>query len=1566
MGVEESHKESPVKRALRAIEDLQARLRLAESSQHEPIAVIGMGCRFPGGADNPEAFWQLLDNGVDAICDIPADRWDLDAYYDPDPDAPGKISIRQGGFLKRIDRFDAKFFGISPREAASMDPQHRLLAEVSWEALEYAGIAPLSLAGSKTGVFIGAGQNDYGQLKLHGGDRERIEVYDGTGNLFCFAPGRIAFLLGLQGPNLAIDTACSSSLVALHQACQSLRMRECGLALAGGVHLIASPEVTIFLSRAHVLAPDGRCKTFDAAADGFSRGEGCGVVVLKRLADARRDGDTILALIRGSAMNHDGASSGITVPNERAQEELIREALQNARVQPEELGYVEAHGTGTSLGDPIEVNALAAALCQGRSQDTPLLIGSVKTNLGHLEAAAGVAGVIKVILSLRHGRIPPHLHFKTPTPHIDWQGMAVEVTAGGRPWPAAAERRRMAGVSAFGFSGTNVHLVLEEAPEEPSARGDSGALQLLVLSAKGDEALRRLALGYEEHLKGHPEQALSDICYTASCGRSHFGSRLAIRAATGDEVRERLAAYRAGRPCPGLYQADEQRDLAEVPAAGVALDLTGSSDHRLAGVAERYVKGETIDWAEIYHGAGARKVALPCYPFLGERHWVETSAHHDRRGEKISPLGERLDLPFSREVRFENTLRQDSPAHLADHCLHGVTVVAAASQVAMILSAAREAFGSDACRIEEMVFSQPLLIPEKGERRVQLIFEPTEEGVTPFRLVSQELGQGKDLPDWITHSTGRVMVAASAEAVDRPQPFDMAGLRAKARRILSGSEFYAGRQGLGYQFGPSFRWAAEICQGAEETLCRLAPAPVARDDGYLLPPGLIDSCFQMVALFGEAAEEEESLLVPVRLGSFHFYRPLPASGVWCVAQRGVSEGASPGSLSGSVRLLDEQGTLLAEASGLELVKVKTTAFLPGRQWPGKGLLYEVRWQPGVVREATVHAAAGGSVPGHWLLFADKAGVAAELSVSLRQRGETAVLVSQTAQYARLADDRYGVNPEDPGDFTRLLREVETPLKGVVFLWGLDVGPTVDEETIGQSERLCGSLAYLVRSLAETAGQRPEALWLITRGGQAVGQGPVASLQAPVWGIGATLGLEHPEFHTRCLDLDPTNSQGQVPLLMQELLHPQAEDRIALRAGTRQVARLERMAAQDAGPFRLNGDASYLITGGFSGLGLRVGQWLGKQGARHLILCGRRAPEEAALAVIERFKERGVEVLLCRADVADPAEVRRMLAEIDSRMPPLAGIIHAAGVLDDALLLRQDLAGFRRVMAPKVRGAWNLHQATLDRRLDFFVCFSSAAALIGVAGQANYGAANAFMDALMHERRRLGLPGLSINWGAWDEIGMAARLSPEVRERIAAHGLRALKPERALELLGNLLQCQAVQACVMDTDWRRYQAHHYPSGASPFFTGLAAGPAIGGRSSAGAALPSELPLPGRKAQLMATVRSQIAATLGQRHPEELEPRQRLFDIGMDSLMAVELKNRLEAGLGITLRSTLVFDYPTLEALVQHLGEILPGAPEVKPAPEPVTPVFDGEIDSLLAELEQVSELELSVKMRGGKR
>lgn len=541
---------------------------------YDAVAIIGLGCRFPG-AENPEAFWKLLATGEDAISEVPSARWNSADFYAPEADIPHKMNTRQGGFLAQVDAFDSGFFGISAREAEHIDPQQRLLLEVAWETFERAGIEPKELAGSATGVFVGISGYDYALLQVK--DARLMDAYAGTGNAHSVAANRLSYTFDLRGPSMAIDTACSSSLVAVHQACQSLRTGECSLALAGGVNLLLTPEPSIVLSQAQMLAPDGRSKTFDAAADGYVRGEGCGLVLLKLLRQALEDGDTVLAVVRGSAVNQDGASNGITAPNGRAQEAVIRQALASAHVSPAQVGYVETHGTGTALGDPIEVQALKTVLMQDRQADQPCLLGAVKTNIGHLEAAAGIAGLIKTVLCLQHQEIPPNLHFQHLNPYIDLSNTPFSIPTEKLPWLSATPR--IASVSAFGFGGTNAHVILEEAPQRqhPSNVSTLFAVSepshaLLTLSAKSADALRQLRMRYQRYLEEQPEISLADLCYTTHIGRTHFAHRTALVARSSRDLAQQLSRISAGN-------TDEAQPLALPSGAKTVFLFSGQGSH---------------------------------------------------------------------------------------------------------------------------------------------------------------------------------------------------------------------------------------------------------------------------------------------------------------------------------------------------------------------------------------------------------------------------------------------------------------------------------------------------------------------------------------------------------------------------------------------------------------------------------------------------------------------------------------------------------------------------------------------------------------------------------------------------------------------------------------------------------------------------------------------------------------------------------------------------------------------------------------------------------------------------
>lgn len=602
--------DSPTKRALLAIQQLQAKLEALEAEKYQPIALIGMGCRFPG-ADTPAEFWRLLEAGKDAVTEIPIDRWNLDQFYSPDPDEPGKMYVQHGGFLPNLHDFDASLFRIAPREVSSLDPQQRLLLEVTWEALEHAGISPNDLNGQPVGVFVGICGIDYWHQLLQR-DPSEIDAYLTTGNTHSTASGRLSHLLGSTGPSLSIDAACASSLVAVHLACQSLRQRECDLAIVGGVNRILSPETMINFCKAKMLSTSGRCKSFDASADGFVRSEGCGVVILKRLPDALSDRDAIQGVILGSATNHDGRSGGLTVPNGLAQQAVIRQTLSQSRLNPDQISYIEAHGTGTVLGDSIELEALSSVF---GDRSTPLWIGSVKTNIGHSEAAAGMAGLIKVALALQHQTLPPHLHLHQPTLHLD--GTCLKVPTEPIAWN---NPRRTAGISAFGFNGVNAHLIVTE-PERPQpAKQVEFPLHLLTLSGRTELALKQLIDRYIHFLRQHPNLPIADFCWTANTGRSPLAYRLAV---ITDSLPDLLAKLE--QPGAEVYQGRSQS--ASLPPVQIhfaasarsldssAIVVSPQDQTRLPQIAEWFVKGHDLQWHDRDRCYFQQKVALPTYPF---------------------------------------------------------------------------------------------------------------------------------------------------------------------------------------------------------------------------------------------------------------------------------------------------------------------------------------------------------------------------------------------------------------------------------------------------------------------------------------------------------------------------------------------------------------------------------------------------------------------------------------------------------------------------------------------------------------------------------------------------------------------------------------------------------------------------------------------------------------------------------------------------------------------------------------------------------------------------------------
>jgi acyl transferase domain-containing protein len=1542
---------SAEQQALVALRRLRARVDELEAARSEPIAIVGIGCRFPGG-DGPDAYWALLRDGVDAVSEVPPDRWDIDAYYDPDPDAPGKMNTRFGAFVAGIDRFDPQFFGISPREATSLDPQQRLMLETAWEALEHAGIDPASLVGSDTGVFAGSSTHDYGFLHIRYGDPSAFDAYFGTGNAPNAISGRLSYVLGLQGPSVAIDTACSSSLVAVHLASQSLRAGECRIALAGGVNVILVPELTINFSRARMLAPNGRCKTFDAAADGYVRGEGAGIVVLKRLSHARADGDRILAILRGSAVNQDGRSGGFTAPNELAQQAVIRRALSLARLQPLDISYVEAHGTGTSLGDPIEVQALAAVLGPGRNADQPLYLGSAKTNFGHLEAAAGVAGLIKVTLALQHQALPAHLHFTRPNPYAPLAEIPAVVPTTTIPWPASGSGPRRAGVSSFGFTGTNAHLVVEEAPPlEPIPAGDR-PLRVVTVSGRSEEAMRASAARLAAFLASEtPCPSLADVALTTTAGRSHFAHRAAIVVSSLEEAREALEAVGRG----GTSARAEIGRVGSATRPEVAFLFTGQGA-QYAGMGRRLYETEPAFRRTLDRCAELLGPSLSA-PLLAVMHGPAEAAETTLDATEFTQ-----PALFALEYAIAELWRSwgIEPAVVIGHsvgeyaaaCVAGIfnledglRLIAARARLMQQLpgGGAMAAVLAGRARVAEAIGGRRTvsIAAENGPMNTvisgpaaevdAIVAELARAGIEARRLtvshafhsalIDPMLAEFERIAASVTWHPPRIPIASNLTGtlVHGTEMGTPAYWRRHAREAV---RFEAG---IGAVRAQGIRLFLEV--GPTPTLTSLARRCVPEDDGC-----------EWLASLQRGRDDWQVLL--------HAVARLYVRGAtpdWS----GVGRGA------GGRRVALPTYPFQRERYWVDLPNIARAALgAPASSTGDWGAwLHRLSWPAVPVASAAAELPAG-----RWLIFGAAGGLGEALARGLGASGRRAVLVQEGREYSRTGD-RFSIDPASRAHLERLWADLgpeDVPAQ-VVHLWSLDVDAGAASPTAAAMPP-CASLLHLAQVMAVADGSRRQ-VWIVTRGAQAAGSlHRVSVAQSAVWGLARTLMIEYPAVGWRCIDLDPAATGIEDEVLRREFHSLDAESQIAFRQDRRLAARLLPAPPHAVAHLTLRADRSYLVTGAFGALGIRVARWLADRGARHLVLVGRRgAPDEARPALAD-LESRGVRVTAIKADVSEAADVARMLAAVDGGAP-LAGVVHAAGVLDDGVVAQQQWSRFAGVLAPKVDGAWWLHRDTADLPLDFFVLFSSAVAMLGSAGQANYAAANACLDALAQDRRAQGLPALSINWGPWSDGGMAASLDARSRDRLMRQGWRQITPERGLAALEHLIATGTTQAGVLPVEWDVA----LPAGeAVGIFAALGGLGATNARQSAAAAsltmsdlaeMPADRQHDAVEAHVTWHLRRVLAVAV-------LDPETPLGQLGLDSLMALEVRNALDRELGISLPVVSLIDGSSARAVsaaVLALARRL--MPDVGIAPAAGLPIEAAAARALLERVGDLSETEI---------
>jgi acyl transferase domain-containing protein/acyl-CoA synthetase (AMP-forming)/AMP-acid ligase II/pimeloyl-ACP methyl ester carboxylesterase len=1509
------------------------------------IAIVGMSCRFPG-ANNPVEFWELLREGKDTISQVKVNRWQGQEW---------------GGFLEKVDEFDPQFFGISPREAQRMDPQQRLLLEVSWEALESAGIAPDKLAGSSTGVFMGMSSSDYSQLQFHYGIP--VDAYAGTGNAHSIAANRISYFFDFKGPSLAVDTACSSSLVAVHLACQSLQSGECDRALVGGVNLMLSPELHQTFSQAGMMAADGRCKTFDADADGYVRGEGCGVIVLKGLEDAIAEGDNILAVIKGSAIAQDGRSNGLTAPNGLSQQAVIRQALANAGVEPKDISYIEAHGTGTSLGDPIEVNSLKNVLMENRNLSETCYVGSVKTNIGHLEAAAGVAGLIKTVLCLVNQEIPPHLHLKQLNPHIDLENTPIAIPTQPQAW-IKEDGLRLAGVSSFGFGGTNAHVVVEEFTGNWESgvgnRLDRSLIKerfqhIFTISVKTEKALTDLAESYVRFLNSNPEVNLADLCFTANVGRSHFSHRLAIATTSKQELAAKLNAFVAKEDISGLWRSKSQ----------------ANKDRRIAwlftGQGSQY-----IDMGyKLYQTQPTFRNALDrCSEILEP--YLEISLI-----ELIYPQERKSDRSWENNTNILDETAYTQPAIFALEYSLAQLWLSWGILPSVVMG---HSVGEYVAATIAGVFSLEDGLKSIAHRG-KLMQALTDRGemVAVFATEAQVKEVIQPLASKISiaaiNSPQNIVISGEAEAIEKAIAL-FASLDIKTRQLNVSHAFHSPlMQPMLAEFtkiANEITYSLPKIDIVSNVTGKLAGAEIATPQywvDHILQPVRFAPSIEAIGdrdydIFLEIGSK------PILLGMGRQCLP-KVEGLWLPSLRPRKEDwqqilQSLASLYVNGWDIDWQGfdrdyqrqkindlptypfqrkRYWLEANS-QVKNTETAKLLPQQNYFDRSLdFYQIDWQAkdlnsGLNREQTQKDC--------WIIFAGQNNLSESLVSELDRQGQDCILVADRDKYS-WQDRNVNIDSRNSEDWHNLFEKISSidPQKRIeklVYLWNLDEIKT-EKLDIYELERIqqknCNDLLNIVQNLFNKNLATP--IWIVTKGTQAIGNNLEASAiaQSCLWGLSNVIAIEHPECWGGIIDLDVTSQindvgeNGNSPLLT-ALTNLEKEDRIAIRKQQTYVARINKSQKsivgannnfpvqksivganghsplQELNELKINSVNSYLITGGLGALGLKLAHWLVENGAKNLILVGRNHPSNEARQAIADWEKSGVKILVVQTDVSVEAEVITLIEKCKTSMPAIAGIIHAAGVLDDGILIEQNWERFRNAIAPKVFGAWNLHNLTQDLSLDFFVTFSSVASLIGSPAQGNYAAANACLDAIARYRQAQGLPGVSINWGPWAETGMA------VKANFNRQGLNLIDAEAGLEALGKLLTSNSAQVGVLSVEWNELSKQFSYLLKSPFFENLVEDRSLERQQKTNIFEEISSMSADRREEFLQSYLQDAIAKILQIDSQQISLTDSLLEVGMDSLMVMEAINQLKNDLQLTIYPREFYERPRINALAKYFA------------------------------------------------
>ncbi|XYH98675.1 SDR family NAD(P)-dependent oxidoreductase [Sorangium sp. So ce1128] len=1541
----------------------------------EDIAIIGVAGRYPE-ADDLEQLWENLRSGRDCISEVPGDRWDYRKYHDPDPDqaSKGKIYGKWGGFLRDVDKFDPLFFGISPREADVLDPQERVFLEIAWSTLEDAGYTGEQLRdvvarrrGGDVGIFVGVTTNTY--LLLGPGERRAGNHAIPTSMPWSIA-NRVSYVLDLHGPSMPVDTACASSLTALHLACESLRRRECAMAVAGGVNLTLHPSKYLWMCQQRMLSPNGRCRTFGDKADGFVPGEGAGAVLLKRLSDALADGDPICAIVKGTASNHGGRTNGYTVPSPNAQAKLILEALERAGVDPATIGYVEAHGTGTALGDPIEVAGLTKAFREHTDRSGFCALGSIKTNIGHLESAAGIAGLTKVLLQMRHGSLVPSLHAEQLNPSIDFSETPFRVQRELSPWRRltlhGGEQPRRACVSSFGAGGSNAHVIVEEFSPPPEIGSAPEGRHLVVLSAKSEERLRMYAQRLLSFLKKRiaaseagpgTRYSLGNIAHTLQVGRRALEERLAVLATSVTELVETLEAFvrspgvpeRAARGAASRTRGH----LAGLRERAAAVEQQ-VREGRIEELMTAWVQGAEVDWQRLPQRRGHRRVSLPTYPFLRDRAWI-----HDRQvlceepevapapRAALHPLVDENRSTLS-EIRFSKRL-SSREFFLRDH-LVGDDLILPGVAIVEMARAAGELAGQRPVRcVRNVVFTSPIKVADEPEE-VHVRLQPGRDEAVDFEVYSLRSGQR------LAHAQGKLIYAAA----DAPAPIERIDLdavrgRCDARR-LGAREAYALLDRIGLHLGPSFQSNLEIHAGEREAISRLElPAHLQGEfERYLLHPAMADGAQQVTAIAGLGGAQEV-IHIPFSVGEFELL------------------GRPPSSCYAYIRLLDDDGAQRSPVRRYDVSLVDDTGrvFVKIKRFLSRPLQPSTRSAEPVASEASpgpqalrqpappaVAASAADGAPqtlyfrGAWeraslgssgarsprdgaiVLLDAGASVRDALRAQLREQGVRArvLLVTPDRRFGRAGDDAFSLRLDAPEDYRALvsaLMEDGPPPSAIVHLVCASGGELATPE-----ERLARgfhSVLHLSRAILQHGLADRLRMLFVHRAGP---EGSAPELAA-VSGFARSLRAESSKVTLGTLELSGATEPAADKVardVLSELSASDPEPAEARRAaGERWIFRLREIDPSLEGNGRgasLRERGVYLVTGGLGGLGLILAEHLARTARARAVLVGRSPLDAGRQARLAELQALGAEIVYEQADITRRAELDAAVASAKRRFGRLNGVIHAAGVLRDALLRNKTPEDVAAVLAPKTLGTTLLDEATRTEPLDFFALFSSTTALLGNLGQCDYAYANRFLDVFAELRERQRARGersgktISINWPLWRDGGM--RVDAQVEQRLlGARGMRAMSTASGLRAFDLALGSAGSHLLVISGDADRIRASLVPGDGAHLEAPrdeLHASPPAAPRAEAGGDREGEdRGAEGALVPLLQKDLVRIFAGMLKIPEGRIDVDRNITDYGVESVGLMELSNLVNGKYGVDVTPASFFEYPTLGAFARHLLE-----------------------------------------------